>query len=82
MSAFASPPAMKTALILMMRAAAPLVLYLDNPEALYEELKAVMRNAKPSAPKLIEKSANGPIRRVAFLDTELTGVSLQVGVAP
>ncbi|MBK8190001.1 MAG: hypothetical protein IPK79_06080 [Vampirovibrionales bacterium] len=81
MAAF-SPPTLKTALIVMMRASAPLVLYPDNAEALYEELKAVIRNAKPSAPKLIEKTANGPLKRVALLDTEITGVSLQVGMAP
>ncbi len=76
------PPGLKTAVILLFKSAPPFVLYPDNPDTLYEELKGVLRSASLAAPKLIEKQGTGPIKKVTFLDTELLGVSVQVGVAP
>lgn len=77
-----SPPNLSTAVILLFRSAPPFVLYPDDAEALYTELQGVIRNAKSSAPKLIEKKAAGPIKQVSFVDVELIGVSTQLGVMP
>ncbi len=76
------PPALKTAIILLFKSAPPFVLYSEQPEALYEELKGVIRSVNMASPKLIEKQGHGPIKKVTFLDTELLGVSLQMGVVP
>jgi hypothetical protein len=76
------PPDLKTALILLFRSAPPFVLYPDNPDQVYAELKSIIQAANSGQPKLIEKSASGPIKKVSFLDTELIGVSQQVGVLP
>lgn len=65
-------------LVFLKSLAAPVVLYADNATALYEEMKQVIKTAKPAAPKLIEKPGAGPLKRVCFLDTELSGVALQV----
>ena len=76
------PSNLKTAVLLLFKSSAPVVVYSDNPEILYDEVKKIIKAANASAPKLIEKTGAGPIRKVAFLDTELAGVSLQVGVMP
>lgn len=76
------PPNMQTAVILLFRSAPPFVLYPENAEAMYGDLQGVIRNAKPNAPKLIEKQASGPIKKVCFIDSELIGVSTQIGVMP
>lgn len=65
-------------LVLMRALATPLVLYADNPMQLYDELRAVIRAANPQSPKLIEKQGVGPLKKVAFLDTEVAGVAIQV----
>ncbi len=76
------PPNLQTAIILLFRSAPPFVLYPEDAEAMYAEMQTIIRSAKPTAPKLIEKSAQGPIRKVCFIDTELVGVSTQLGVMP
>jgi len=73
---------LKTAVILLFRSAPPFVLYPDNPETIFEEFKTVLRNKAANAPKLIEKTASGPIKKLVFVDTELIGVSLQQGAMP
>lgn len=77
-----APPNLQTAVIMLFRSAPPFVLYPEDAEALYSELQGVIRNAKPNAPKLIEKKASGPIKQVSFVDVELIGVSTQLGVMP
>lgn len=77
-----APPNLQTAVILLFRSAPPFVLYPENAEEMYTKLQGVIRNAKPSAPKLIEEKASGPIKKVCFIDTELIGVSTQLGVMP
>lgn len=72
----------KTAVILLFRSAPPFVLYPDNPDAIFEEFKAVLRAKNVATPKLIEKTASGPIKKLVFVDTELIGVSLQQGTMP
>jgi hypothetical protein len=65
-------------LIFMKSLATPVVLYAENPTQLYEEMKQIIRTANPQSPKLMEKQGVGPLKKVAFLDTELSGVALQM----
>lgn len=72
-----APPIQFSLLVFLKSLATPVVLYADNPTQLYEEMKALIKQADPKAPKLIEKPGIGPLKKVAFLDTELSGVALQ-----
>ncbi len=65
-------------LVFLKSLATPLVLYAENPTALYDEIKQIVRAANPQAPKLIEKQGMGPLKKVAFLDTEVSGVAVQL----
>jgi hypothetical protein len=74
-----SPATANISVLLFLRSmAAPVVLYGDNPTQLYEELKQVIRAASAQSPKLIEKPGAGPLKKVAFLDTDVMGVAMQV----
>lgn len=65
----------RTALVLFLKGAAtPVLLYFDNPQAVYMEMKQLM---KSPSPVLVEKEANGPVKRIAFVSTQLAGVVLQ-----
>ena len=77
---FQNTPQVKTrkaVLILMKHSAPPLVLYVDNPDELYNELQLAIQCANNTRPKLIEKQANGPVKTLAVLDTQLAGVAIQ-----
>ena len=67
----------KSVLILMKHSAPPLVLYVDNPDELYEDLKQVIKTANTAMPKLIERQAKGPVKNFVILDTQLAGVAIQ-----
>lgn len=67
----------KAVLVLMKHSAPPLVLYVDNPEELYEELKTAIKSANTAMPKIIEKTAKGPVKNFSVLDTQLAGVAIQ-----
>jgi hypothetical protein len=68
----------RTGLLVFLRGlASPVVLYGEDPTALYEDLKNVMRQCSSTQPKLIERSGTGPLGKVVFLDTELVGCALQ-----
>jgi len=64
-------------LIFLRGLATPVVLYTETPPLLYDEIKRIIQTADARAPKLIEKPGLGPLKKVSFLDTELTGVALQ-----
>ena len=72
-----NPPGNYAVLVFMKSMAAPIVLYSDNPVTLYEEVKRHIQQANPATPKLLEKPGAGPLKKVAFLDTEIAGVALQ-----
>ena len=55
---------------------APLVLYFDNPQEEYAELSEIVRT-QGSISKLIEKNTTGPIKKVAFLSTQIAAVAIQ-----
>ena len=63
-------------LVFLKGTTAPLVLYVENPFALYDELSQVVK-ANSITPKLIEKTTMGPIKKVCILSTEICAVALQ-----
>lgn len=63
-------------LVFLKGTTAPLVLYVENPQALYEELTQILKLNSPT-PKIIEKSTVGPIKKVSILSTQLCAVALQ-----
>ena len=82
MSQYTPPPVpgisiKKPVLIFLKIVGPPLILYVENSEALYNELKTIIANANEKAPKLIEKTGNGPLKKLAVLDTQIAGVALQ-----
>ena len=73
------PPNMQISVLVFMKSlATPLVLYADNANQLYDEIKQIIRSANPQSPKIIEKQGVGPLKKVAFLDTEVSGVAMQL----
>ncbi len=64
-------------LIFLKTLSTPVVLYTENPTQLYEEMKQIIRTSNIQSPKLIEKPGVGPLKKFAFVDTELSGVALQ-----
>ncbi len=63
-------------LVFLKGTTAPLVLYVDNPLALYDEFSQILRFNSPN-PKLIEKSTLGPIKKVSILSSQICAVALQ-----
>ncbi len=52
----------------------PIVMYFDNPQAVYDELKQAMKSATPV---LVDKQANGPIKRLCIISNQIRGIALQ-----
>ncbi len=76
------PPNVQISVLVFLKSmATPIVLYADNPTQLYEEVKQIIKGANPAAPKLVEKPGVGPLKKVCVLDTELSGVALQIDPA-
>ena len=63
-------------LVFLKGTTAPLVLYVESPQALYEELLQVLKQNSPT-PRLIEKATIGPIKRVCIQSTSICAVALQ-----
>ena len=63
-------------LVFLKGTTAPIVLYVDNPTELYEELAQILRVNSPT-PKLIEKNTNGPVKKVCIQSTQICAVALQ-----
>lgn len=53
---------------------APLVLYVKEPQVLYDELVSLMVNQKSV---VVEKETDGPIKKVCFLSNQLASVAIQ-----
>lgn len=74
---FSGTPQVKTRtalLIFLKGSSAPVVLYVEHPQATYEEFQQLLKS--PSA-LLIEKDGNGPIKKVSFQASQLSAVALQ-----
>ena len=67
----------KALLIFLKVVGPPLVLYVDNPDETYIEIKKIITNANSHSPKIIEKLGKGPLKKIAVLDTQIAGVAIQ-----
>jgi len=65
----------RTALLVFIKgSSAPIVLYVENPQAAYEEIQQMLKNPSPVT---IEKEGNGPIKKVSFASNQVSAVALQ-----
>jgi hypothetical protein len=72
---FNTPQKTRQAVILFLKGSAtPVVMYFENPQAVYSEFKQLM---KSPTPVLVEKEPIGPIKRVCFVSTQMAGLVLQ-----
>lgn len=72
-----SPTKRKAVLVFLKVVGPPLVLYTDNPDETFQEIKLIISKASNSSPKLIEKVGKGPLKNIAVLDTQIAGVAMQ-----
>ena len=61
-------------LVFLKGSTAPLVLYVENPEALYDELKQAVKS--PQA-MLIERETLGPLKKVCFISNQIASLAFQ-----
>lgn len=65
----------RTALLIFIKgSSAPVVLYVENPQVIYDELQQLVKSQSPT---LIEKEAVGPIKRISFMANQVSAVALQ-----
>ncbi len=55
--------------------AAPIVLYVEKPQELYEELLSYLK--MPTTIKLLEKETVGPIKKISFMSNQISAVAIQ-----
>lgn len=67
----------KAVLVFLKVVAPPLVLYVDNPEEAYMEIKRIIETANLRAPRMIDREGKGPLKKLAVLDTQIAGVAIQ-----
>ncbi len=71
----AQPQKTRYAVTLFLKGSAtPVVMYFENPQAVYAELKQLMKNPTPM---LVEKEPIGPIKKFCFVSTQMAGLLLQ-----
>lgn len=61
-------------LVFLKGSTAPLVLYVENPEALYNELQQCLKSATAT---LIEKETIGPLKKVCFVSNQVASIAIQ-----
>lgn len=61
-------------LVFLKGSTAPLVLYVENPDELYAELKQAIKS--PTA-VLIEKETSGPLKKVCFISNQVASIAIQ-----
>lgn len=65
----------RTALLVFIKgSSAPVVLYVENVQAVYEELQQAIKSQSPA---LIEKEGTGPIKKLTVLANQISAVALQ-----
>ena len=65
----------RTALLVFIKgSSAPVVLYVENPQATYEEIQQLLKT--PSS-ALFEKEGTGPIKKVSVQINQISAVALQ-----
>ena len=63
-------------LIFLKGASAPMVLYFDDPKAVFDEILPLIRT-QSTVGKLIEKEPTGPIKKVAIMSNQIASIALQ-----
>ncbi|MBP7212024.1 hypothetical protein KBA27_04240 [bacterium] len=74
---FTGTPQIKTrtaVLVFVKGASAPVVLYVENPQELFDEIQQLIKT--PSG-TIIDKTANGPIRRFCVPASQISAVAMQ-----
>ncbi len=61
-------------LVFIKGSTAPLVLYVENPQDLYNELTQAM---KSSTAAFIEKETSGPLKKVCFASNQIAALAMQ-----
>ena len=61
-------------LVFIKGSTAPLILYVDNPLDLYNELTQAM---KSSTATFIEKETAGPLKKVCFVSNQIAALAMQ-----
>lgn len=61
-------------LVFLKGSTAPLVLYVENPEEFYAELKQTI---KSPTTVLVEKETQGPLKKVCFISNQVASVAIQ-----
>ena len=61
-------------LVFVKGSSAPIVLYVENPQDLYNELNQAM---KASNTYVIEKETPGPLKKVSFVSSQIAAVAMQ-----
>lgn len=65
----------RTALLIFIKgSSAPVVLYIENPQATYDEIQQLLKSPTST---LIEKEGTGPIKKVSFQSNQISAVALQ-----
>lgn len=75
---FSNTPQVKTRtalLIFLKGSSAPVALYVENPQAAYEEIQQLIKS--PASSVFVEKEGIGPIKKVSFLSSQVSAVALQ-----
>ena len=76
-SQFTGTPQVKTRtalLIFVKGSSAPIVLYVENPQAMYEEFQQLLKGVTST---IIEKEGTGPIKKVSIHSSQISAVALQ-----
>ena len=61
-------------LVFLKGSTAPLVLYVENPEELYNELQQYLKSATAV---LVEKETLGPLKKVCFVSNQVASIAIQ-----
>lgn len=65
----------RTALLVFIKgSSAPVVLYVENPQAVYEEIQQLL---KSQTSQVVEKEGTGPIKKVTLHSSQISAVALQ-----
>lgn len=74
---FSGTPQIKTRtalLIFIKGSSAPIILYVEKPLTVYEELQQLLKTPTST---VIEKEGTGPIKKVSFNASQISAVALQ-----
>ena len=61
-------------LVFIKGSAAPIVMYIENPITVYEELKKLVETGQN---KFYEKECVGPIKKVSIMTGQIAGLAIQ-----